>query len=229
MSLYGEYAREYAAHTAVSIYNARYERPAMLKRLRNVRGKRVLDAACASGEYTAHLLESGAEVLGIDKSQAMVDLAHERVGDRAQFLCRDLAKPLDGVESAAFDLVLSSLTMHYIEDWSVPLAEFARVLRTGGRLLMSTHHPEMTLPQVEEYFSVTRVTDVWNIGGKEHISMFYHRPLQAIVNPVLDAGFRLSALVEPRLDDDGDVPAEAEHLRSRPWFLIIDAVRAAAE
>lgn len=225
MSLYGEYAREYAAHTAVSIYNARYERPAMLKRLGNLRGKRVLDAACASGEYTAHLLECGAEVLGVDKSQAMVDLAHERVGDRARFLCRDLAKPLDGVESDAFDLVLSSLTLHYIEDWSVPLAEFSRVLRGGGRLLMSTHHPEMTLSQVEDYFSITRVTDVWNIGGKEHISMFYHRPLQAIVNPLIDAGFRLTALVEPRLEDDAEVPPEAEHLRSRPWFLIIDATR----
>lgn len=225
MSLYGDYAREYAAHTAVSIYNARYERPAMQKRLGNLRGKRVLDAACASGEYSAHLLELGAQVVGVDKSQAMLELASERVNGRAEFLQRDLAKPLEGIQSADFDLVLSSLTLHYIEDWSVPLGEFARVLRPGGRFLMSTHHPEMTLPQIEEYFSITRVTDIWRIGGKEHISMFYHRPLQAIVNPVLDAGFRLKAIIEPRLDDDGDVPPEAEHLRSRPWFLIIDAVR----
>lgn len=55
--------------------------------------------------------------------------------------------------------------------------------------------------------------------------MFYHRPLQAIVNPIVDAGFRLTALVEPRLEDDGEVPPEAEHLRSRPWFLILDAIR----
>lgn len=225
MSLYGEYAREYAAHTAVSVYNARYERPAMQKRLGSVRGKRVLDAACASGEYSAYLLESGADVVGVDKSAAMLDLARERAGDDAQFVLGDLAKPLDGIADGGFDLVVSSLTMHYIEDWSVPLSEFARVLRPGGRFLMSTHHPEMTLPQVEDYFAITRVTDVWRIGGKEHIALFYHRPLQAIVNPILEAGFRLKALVEPRLEDDAEVPPEAEHLRSRPWFLIVDAVR----
>jgi ubiquinone/menaquinone biosynthesis C-methylase UbiE len=157
----------------------------------------------------------------------MLDLARERAGVDAavQFLQRDLAKPLDAVKDADFDLVLSSLTLHYIEDWSVPLSEFARVLRPGGRFLMSTHHPEMTLSQIEDYFSVTRVTDVWRIGGKEHISMFYHRPLQAIINPIRDAGFRLKAIVEPRLEDDAEVPPEAEHLRWRPWFLIVDAVR----
>lgn len=225
MSLYGDYAREYAAHTAVSVYNARYERPAMHKRLKNLRGKRVLDAACASGEYAGHMLDLGAQVVALDKSQAMLDLAREHIGDRAEFICADLAKPLAGLESAAFDVVLSSLTMHYIEHWSVPLSEFARVLRPGGQFLMSTHHPEMTLPQIEDYFAVTRVTDVWRIGGKEHLSVFYHRPLQAIVNPIVDAGFRLRALIEPRLEDDADVPPEAEHLRSRPCFLIVDAVR----
>lgn len=225
MSLYDDYAREYAAHTAVSIFNARYERPAMQRRLGNVRGKRVLDAACASGEYTAYLLDAGADVVGVDKSRAMLDLARERAANRAQFVEADLAKPLKGLEDASFDFVLSSLTLHYIEDWSIPLAEFARVLRPGGRFLMSTHHPEMTLSQVEEYFALTRVTDVWRIAGKDHIALFYHRPLQAIVNPILDAGFRITGLHEPRLDDGGDIPAEAEQLRSRPWFLIVDAIR----
>jgi ubiquinone/menaquinone biosynthesis C-methylase UbiE len=225
MSLYTDYAREYAAHAAVSVYNARYERPAMQRLLGNVRAKQVLDAACASGEYTAHLLELGAAVVGIDKSAAMLDIARERTANGAEFLQRDLAQPLDGIENDRFDLVLSSLTLHYIEEWSNPLREFNRVLRQGGRLLMSTHHPEMTLGQIEAYFAVSRVTDVWRIGGKEHISTFYHRPLQAIVNPVLDAGFRLKALVEPRLEDEGDIPPEAEHLRSRPWFLILDAIK----
>lgn len=225
MSLYGEYAREYAAHTAVSVYNARYERPAMQKLLKNLRGKRVLDASCATGEYLAYLLELGAEPVGIDKSQAMLDIARERTGDRVQLVCADLAKPLPGVESGAFDVVLSSLTLHYIEDWSAPLAEFARVLRPGGQLLVSTHHPEMTRPQTEEYFTTTRVTDVWRISGKEHLSVFFHRPLQAIVNPIIEAGFKLRALIEPRLEDDAEVSPEADHLRSRPWFLVLDAVR----
>jgi hypothetical protein len=82
-----------------------------------------------------------------------------------------------------------------------------------------------TLRTICACFALTRVTDVWRIAGKDRIALFYHRPLQAIVNPILDAGFRITGLHEPRLDDGGDIPAEAEQLRSRPWFLIVDAVR----
>lgn len=226
MSLYGEYAQDYAAHTAVSLYNAAYERPAMRKRLGDVRGKRILEAACASGEYTAYLVDAGADVVALDSSQAMLDIAREQVGDRAQFLLRDLAKPLEGVRDSSFDIVLSSLTLHYVEDWSVPLSEFARVLRPGGQFLMSTHHPEMTMSAVDDYFAIARITEEWRIGGEKRSVSFYHRPLQAIVDAILDAGFRLQALVEPRLEEDAsDGSPDAEHLRTRPQFLIVDAIR----
>ncbi len=226
MSLYGKFAHEYAAHAADSIYNARYERPAMQGLLGDVRQRDVLDAGCAAGEYVTYLLQCGARVVGIDRSETMLDITRARAGKRARLVQADLSKPLSVLENASFDVVLSSLTMHYIEDWSTPLAEFARVLRSGGRFLMSTHHPAMTLPQVDDYFTVTRVADAWRIGGKERTVTFYHRPLQAIVNSIVNAGFRIQTLVEPRLQDDvREVPAHAEHLRSRPWFLIIDAVR----
>lgn len=225
MSLYGEYAREYAAHTAVSFYNVRYERPAMQKRLGSLRGKQVLDAGCASGEFAAYMLDAGAQVVCVDNSPAMLGLARERTDDRAKFILADLAKPLADVAAHSFDLVLSSLTMHYLEDWSVPLSEFRRMLRPGGRFLMSTHHPVMTLGQVQNYFEVTRITETWRIGSEEREVTFYHRPLEAIINAVADAGFRLEAVVEPHLEDDArDVPPNAERLRTQPWFLILDAI-----
>lgn len=224
MSLYEEAASSYAEHTAHSVWNARYERPAMLRCVGSAAGKDVLDAACASGEYIERLLEQGARVTGIDASQAMIDLARARFGDRSQLWCADLAKPLEMLADASFDVVLSSLTLHYIEDWSIPLREFFRILRPGGRLVFSTHHPAMTSSAVADYFACARITETWHIAGRDADVTFYHRPLQAIVGPVLSAGFFLRGLAEPRLDESTD-DAEASRLRTSPWFLILDAQR----
>lgn len=212
MSLYGEYAREYAAHTAVCEYNVGYERPAMQRRLGDVQGKTILDAGCASGEHAAYMLDRGAHVVCLDNSSAMLDIARERTANRGAYVLADLSRSLEAIESESFDIVFSSLTMHYVEDWSVPLREFARVLRRGGRFLMSTHHPNITIGQVDDYFAVTRITEQWDILGKKREVSFFHRPMEAIVNPLLECGFRLKALVEPPF-------------RQTPQFLILDAIR----
>ncbi len=62
-------------HADASPYNAHYDRPAVLAALGPVKGLRVLDAACGPGLYLTHLLEAGADVVGFDASEAMVDLA----------------------------------------------------------------------------------------------------------------------------------------------------------
>ncbi len=73
----------------------------------------MLDAGCAAGEHALWLAERGARVTALDASEAMVGLARERLGERARVLCADLAAPLP-LADASFDLVVSSLTMHYL-------------------------------------------------------------------------------------------------------------------
>lgn len=224
MSLYGEHAREYASHAAASLHNAAYERPAMLALLGEVRGLRVLDAGCAAGEYSAYLLERGAQVVAIDNSEEMLALARERTAGSAVLHRADLAQPLTMLPDARFDLVISSLTLHYVEDWRKPAAEFRRVLRPGGRLLISTHHPAMTAPLVDDYFAVKRVSQRWRIGENEREIAFYHRPMQAVLSPFLETGFTLRRLIEPRLEDESEHREGSELLRREPWFLILDLI-----
>ena len=52
----------------------------------------------------------------------------------------DLAQPLP-YDSEAFDDALAVLVLHYLEDWSRPLAELRRVLKPGGRLVVVVNHP----------------------------------------------------------------------------------------
>lgn len=70
----------------------------------------------------------------------MVDLARERLGPDAELRVADLGA-LRPYPDAAFDLVVVSLALHYVEDWAAALAELRRVLRADGRLLVSIIHP----------------------------------------------------------------------------------------
>ncbi|HTD32889.1 MAG TPA: class I SAM-dependent methyltransferase, partial [Candidatus Elarobacter sp.] len=112
-----ELAASYARVSASNAANAAYERPAVRALLGDVRGLDVLDAGCAAGEHSAWLVEHGARVVAVDGSEAMVRLARERLGEHGRVLCGDLAQPLL-LTGASFDVVLSSLTLHYLEEWS---------------------------------------------------------------------------------------------------------------
>jgi SAM-dependent methyltransferase len=218
-------AAAYAAVTVSNVCNAAYERPAVRDVLGDVSGLDVLDAGAAAGEHSAWLAAHGARVVAIDASEAMVHLARERLGDAATVVRADLARPLP-LPDASFDIVLSSLTLHYLADWLPTLREFARVLRPCGRFVFSTHHPALTDDPAADYHAVRLVEEGWDGFAAGPVPMrFYHRPLERIVGDVLAAGFVLRALREPRPSAEADVrdPAVAARLRTRPWFLIVDA------
>ena len=72
----------------------------------------------------------------------------------------DLGRPLPFPDSA-FDDVVASLVLHYLEDWTAPLAELRRVLKPGGRLIASVNHPIAGHPLVRpgaDYFSTYQWT-----------------------------------------------------------------------
>jgi SAM-dependent methyltransferase len=220
-------AAAYARVSATNAANAAYERPAMRALLGDVRDLDVLDAGCAAGEHSAWLAEHGARVVALDASEAMVRLARERLGRQVRVLHADLAQPLPLADASA-DLVLSSLTLHYLEEWAPPLREFARALRPGGRLVLSTHHPFMTAGDVDDYHAVRAVEETWRGFGAPVLVRFYHRPLARIVADLLAAGFALRGMHEPQPTADADArdPRLAARFRTGPGFLIVEAENA---
>jgi SAM-dependent methyltransferase len=219
-----ELAAAYARISATNAANAAYERPAMRALLGDVRDLDVLDAGCAAGEHSAWLAEHGARVVALDASEAMVRLARERLGEHVRVLQADLAQPLP-LADASVDVVLSSLTLHYLVDWAAPLREFARALRPGGKLILSTHHPFMTAGDVDDYHAVRPVEETWRGFGAPVLVRFYHRPLGRIVADVLGAGFVLHGMHEPQPTPEADArdPQLAARFRTEPGFLIVEA------
>jgi len=122
--------------------------------------------------------------------------------------------------------VLSSLTLHYLEEWSGVLCEFARVLRPGGRLVFSIHHPFMTGRDVADYHAVSPVEERWSGFADAPVPVrFYHRPLQRVAGDVLRAGFALRGMIEPQPAGEAHArdPVLAERFRTGPGFLLVDA------
>lgn len=204
---YDDFAHAYTAENESNIFNAFYERPAMLGLAGDVSGRRILDAGCGSGPLTAALRDRGADVTGFEASAVMVDLARERLGEDADLHVADLGAPLPFAD-AAFDDVVASLVLHYLEDWSGPLSELRRVLKPGGRLMVSVNHPAayaIVYPEAD-YFAVTRYSEDYTFDGQVTWLTFWHRPLHAMTNAFADAGFRIVTVSEP--PPAPDTPAE---------------------
>ncbi|MCZ2820753.1 class I SAM-dependent methyltransferase [Modestobacter sp. VKM Ac-2977] len=204
---YDGFGAAYSAENEVNLINAHYERPAMLDLAGDVRGRRILDAGCGSGPLAAELRARGAVVTGFDSSAVMVALAKERLGADADVLVADLAAPLPFADGG-FDDVTASLVLHYLRDWSAPLSELHRVLRPGGRLVLSVNHPllyKMLNPQAD-YFAVTEWTDEYTFSGQPAVLTYWHRPLHAMTDAFSDAGFQVAVVSEPPWSPD--TPAE---------------------
>lgn len=120
----------------------------------------------------------------------MIELARQRLGEDAILQVADLSEPLP-FTNGAFDDVVASLVLHYLQDWTAPLAELRRVLRSGGRLILSVNHPavyKILNPSVD-YFAVTQYSEEYTFAGHSAVLTFWHRPLHAMTTAFTDAGF----------------------------------------
>ncbi|MFH8615278.1 class I SAM-dependent methyltransferase [Streptomyces sp. NPDC017979] len=220
---YDGFAAAYSAENENGLVNAYYERPAMLGLVGDVAGRRVLDAGCGAGPLTAALRERGAVVTGIDASAGMVALARRRLGDGARLHVGDLGDPLPFGDDA-FDDVVASLVLHYLEDWGPTLGELGRVIRPGGRLIASVGHPFTAYAHRDprpDYHATTSYTFDWSLNGRSVPMRLWRRPLHAMTDAFAAAGFRIAGISEPLPDPAARelFPEGFRELSTRPNFL----------
>lgn len=109
-----------------------------------------LDAACGTGRHTATLVRYGHEVIGVDQSPEMLAQAAAKVPG-AQFRVGDVTKL--PIPDASLDLVLCALALSHLHNVGEAIAEFRRVLRPGGRLIVTDVHPIMVLLTAQPIFA----------------------------------------------------------------------------
>lgn len=230
--IYTRLADHYIRSSEAGAPNALYDRPAIMRLLGDLSGRRVLELGCAAGYLTQELLASGAEVVALDKSDQMVAFARKQVGGRARVETADLNEPLDTVTDQSMDLVVASLVLHYLPDWNPVLSEVHRSLRPGGALVMSIHHPITGWLRSDQtdYHRVELIDEAWNVDGVSVTARMWRRPVSAVFAPLLKQGFVIDAVEEPtpRLDERA-VPDQRtrDALNRSPVFLYIRASRLA--
>ncbi|WP_369368453.1 class I SAM-dependent methyltransferase [Streptomyces sp. CG4] len=219
---HGDMGRQFALQATDSVYNAHTDRPAMLRLAGDVSGLHVLDVGCGAGHYAAELLRLGAvRVVGVEGSETLLQAARERLGDRVVLRRHDLEEPLDFLEDQSFDLAVMALVYHHIDARGQLLAEIRRVLRPGGKLLVSTTHPTGDWAYFGgSYFAEERVRLPFGDG----FALSYVRmTLETFLGELLGAGFALEELTEPRAEPESRPldPRRYDKTQRQPHFLAV--------
>jgi SAM-dependent methyltransferase len=143
-------------------------------------GERVLDLGCGAGRFVAALQDAGADPVGVELAEAALERARRNVpGAELHALAPDGAIPL---EDASVDLVWCSEVLEHVPDTAGLLSEVRRVLRTGGRLLLTT--PSHDLPR-RALIALLRFDGHFDPLG-QHVRFFTRRSLATILD---HAGF----------------------------------------
>jgi len=196
------------------------EEPVVLELIGDVAGLDVLDAACGTGRYALPLAEAGARVSGVDASEEMLAHAGQKADGRG--LTLDLrAADLRSLphDDESFDLVLCALALCHVPDLSPTMREFSRVLRPGGRVVISDFHPFCLLIGWRTCFD--RPEARYWIENHLNLSEEYVRAL-------LSNGFALADLRESVVDERvaGILTEEdVERFRGWPVALVLSAVK----
>lgn len=201
-------------------------------------GKRVLDLGCGFGWHCMYAVEHGADkMVGIDISQRMIDEAKERNNSpKIEYRCMAIEDFEFTPDS--FDIVISSLTLHYLESFESICRSIHTCLTEKGNLVFSVEHPVFTAYgnqdwyydengdklhwPVDRYFSEGK--RIANFLGQEVIK--YHKTLTTYINTLIKTGFEIKEVTEPEPDAGllMSVPEMKDELR-RPMMLLIAAVK----
>jgi SAM-dependent methyltransferase len=196
LDAYEKLAESFSRLAPSKAENAYIEQPAMRKAVGNVRGLKIFEAGCGPGILAEYLIDEGAKVVGYDVSPKMIELAKNRNPKNATFFVADGALPLPlGIEqNGQFDMVVASLAIDYIKDWSTPLAEFNRLLKPKGKFIFTIQHPlgSWNWYKPECAFGVQYVEATWKGFNEEPVVMpDYYRSFEEVINPLISAGFKI--------------------------------------
>jgi ubiquinone/menaquinone biosynthesis C-methylase UbiE len=122
-------------------YNRDIEVPGILKSLGDVKNKTILDMGCGFGDHAKKLSKKGfKKLVGFDISPTLVQFSQNQKIPRTTFYVHDMNKKLKE-KSSKYDLVYSSLAIHYISKIKQLFREVHRILKKNGEFVFTTQHP----------------------------------------------------------------------------------------
>lgn len=208
------------------------------KMLPDFRGKSILDLGCGYGWHCLYAAEQGASrVLGIDLSEKMLEVAQKKAKDAGTNVISYQRMAMEEYDYPAnsFDVVISSLALHYVSDLPAIYQKVYGTLRQGGKFVFSVEHPIFTAYGNQDWIYDEGgkilhwpVDRYFEEGNREAIFLGetvqkQHRTLTGWIQPLLEAGFQIRQICEPQPPVHMmDLPGMKDELR-RPMMLLISA------
>lgn len=216
------------------------EWPAFRALLPAIAGRRVVDLGCGFGQLSRWLGDQGAaSVLGIDLSEKMLARAVRETTNPAVTYARGNLDELV-LQPASADLIVSSMALHYVEDFGRIAATMFDALVPGGQLVFSVEHPIYAARAEPEWataadgrqaFAIAdyavegrRITN-WIVDGV----VKYHRTIGTMLNILTGAGFQYRAVDEWKPSDQQFAahPEWRATELTRPMFLLMSLTKPA--
>jgi 2-polyprenyl-6-hydroxyphenyl methylase/3-demethylubiquinone-9 3-methyltransferase len=123
-----------------------------------------LDAGCGTGLLTREICKMGAKATGVDASPRMISAAQSESTSESQLISFQQVKSIERIDvpSDAFDGILCSSVVEYVESPVDVFMEFSRVLTPDGKLLVSVPNKKSLVRNMQKLCN--HVTGLW--GGK---------------------------------------------------------------
>lgn len=215
------------------------EWPAFRELLPVLRDKRLLDLGCGFGWHCRYAREQGARfVVGVDLSERMLERAKANTNDPAIEYRRSAIEDID-FPDGCFDVVISSLALHYVREFDVVCQRVSHWLTMAGAFVFSVEHPVFTAVADQQWCQgPTGERLHWPVDNYQQERprrtqwmdddvLKYHRTTATYVNTIIDSGFCITKLLEPAPAAEMLVqrPEWKDECR-RPMFMLIAAVNA---
>lgn len=206
--------------------------------LPDFQGKTLLDLGCGYGWHCIYAAEQGAErIVGVDLSEKMLETARAKTTDDRITYQRCAMEDIE-FEPESFDIVLSSLALHYVENFEIIVKKVHTILKPGGAFLFSAEHPVFTAYGTQDWYYDENgkilhfPVDNYYYEGKRTATFLgeevvkYHKTLTTYLNSLLENGFEIRRIVEPQPTQEMIEAVEGmkDEMR-RPMMLIVSAVK----
>lgn len=215
-------------------YNDFIEQPAIRRLLPVLQDLNVLDLGCGFGELANYMIDNNAsQVTGVDISEKMLAMA----GKRPEIRYVQGSMEEINFNIYEFDLIVSSLAFHYVEDYKTLISRISKWIKPNGYLVFSTEHPVVLSNKsqsgwvkdsdqnilhwpIDNYGEEGLRSQFWGIDGV----IKYHRKLSTLLNTLIQNGLTVEEIVEPESTPEGlEQMPKLLNERRRPSFLLIKA------
>lgn len=213
--------------------------PAVNNIIGDVQGKKIIDLGCGTGTYSRILKDFGADVVGVDFSEKMVEFAkmHNKGIDYYTSSISDLSLFSD----ESFDLGIMIMVLHSIEDITKSLKEAWRILKSNGKLIIVIPHPakisqfnSLQKDSTTKYLTPQKGLFVWKQFGDfcESPTDFYLRSISYYFKNIVGSGFEINDIIEPRIVEQAKKDkmhrakqANWENFYESPSYMIFNCLK----